>query len=217
MKDYFKTKWQAITLFFMDLFKMPAKDGTRRLYKNVFTKKWSWTEGLEPVFKNTKEQEAYNAMVMSGSTSIVEVFNPTKDDNNPVNKRVNYEPIMNARFIFEFPGVEPYLIRGYIYNGKLSAKKASNGKIKVREQSSFEMYSPIGYNNDLDIAKMSKKKTSLGTATIQLLDPTGVSVRDIIMKNVKIENVNMYSYLDYVLVEPLAIGVTFSHDEREFK
>jgi len=209
MKQYLKEKWQFVVLLLRNLFNLPSEDGKRRLVQNPKTKVWEWTEGDAPLATTLEElqpdtENKTNTESVSGHS-----LSTTLSDVKP------FEPKIGNRFIVNFPGIEPFFINKYSHHGKLSAKKMANGKIKIREQSSINMYLPIGVDNDIDIIKASKLK-NLGNVSVEILDATGVAVRTINLKNIKIEEVNLYSDLDYDNSDPLIANVLFSHDQREF-
>ncbi len=204
MKQYFSNKWNSIKLFFSSFFNKPSKDGRRRLVKNPLTGKFEWTSGEETKFKEVE------APFSGLTTNVVEEKIPSQYDFKC------FEPKIGNRFIINFPGIEPFLFNRYIFNGKLSSRKMSNGKTKVREESTVQMYLPVAIDNDLEILKMSKLK-NIGTVSIDILDVIGGSVRQIVLKNVKIESVNMYSDMSYDDDDLMAAYVSISHDPREIK
>jgi len=204
MKEYLKQKWQFIVLYVRNLLNLPSEDGKRRLVKNPTTNVWEWTEGDAPLITTLEELQPVS----------VEPVQTSKESGFPIHDSMPFEPKVGSRFIVNFPNIEPFFINRYLHNGKLSSRKMANGKVKIREHSSINMYLPIGSDNDIDALKMSKIK-NLGNASIEILDAVGVAVRTISLKNVKIEEVNMYSDLDYDNDNPLLACIVFSHDQRE--
>lgn len=207
MKQYFLEKWTAIKLFFSNLFKRPAKSGYRRLIKNPTTGKLEWSEGEEPKFEEVK---AVAPEVIREVTREIDL------EKVKTSNFIPFEPKIENRFIINFPSIEPYLFNRYTFHGKLSSRKMSNGKTKVREHSTVQMYLPVAIDNDLEVLKMSKLK-NLGTVSVEILDATGVPIRQIVMKNVKIEEVNIYSDMSYDDKDLMTAYVSFSHDQREIK
>jgi hypothetical protein len=214
MKQYLKEKWQFIVLSIRNLLNLPSEDGKRRLVKNPITKVWEWTEGDAPLITTFEELQPTPSEGPHAELENVSGHTLPSFLSNTASKP--FEPKVGSRFIVNFPSVEPFFINRYLYNGKLSSRKMANGKVKIREHSSIDMYLPIGSDNDIDALKNAKIK-NLGNASIEILDVTGVAVRTISLKNVKIEDVNIYSDLDYDNDNPLLACITFSHDQREFK
>jgi hypothetical protein len=208
MKQYFTEKWQAITLFFRNLFKITGKNGQRRLMRNPLTGKMEWTEGQE-----------IKDVVPTPPDLKIEMTEPEKEPFNvakPWESFSAFEPMRGDRFLINFPEIEPYFFSRYTFNGGLSSRKMSNGKTKVREQSTVEIYLPAHINIEDTVMKMKKSKNA-GNVSIEILDPTGIPIRTILLKNIKIEHIDVYSQLDYVNEDLLKGYIVFSHDSREFK
>lgn len=209
MKQYLKEKWQFIVLFFRNLLNLPSEDGKRRLVQNPITKVWEWTDGDAPLITTFEELQPKEAETEQ-QTQETGVSGHTI----PHFELKPFEPKVASRFIVNFPDVEAFFINRYLYHGKLTSRKMANGKVKIREYSSIEMYLPVGADNDIQVLKNAKSK-NLGNVSIEILDATGVVNRAILLKNIKIEEVNMYSDLDYDNDNPLMSTIVFSHDQRE--
>lgn len=208
MKQYLKEKWQFIVLYVRNLLNLPSEDGKRRLVQNPITKVWEWTEGAAPLLTTFEELQPTESKTELENPSGHSLPGPISESFKP------FEPKVSSRFIVNFPNIEPFFINRYLYHGKLSSRKMANGKVKTREHSSINMYLPIGSDNDIEVLKMAKLK-NVGNVSIEILDATGVAVRTIVLKNIKIEDVNIYSDLDYDNDNPLFANITFSHDQRE--
>jgi hypothetical protein len=214
MKQFLKEKWQFIVLYVRNLLNLPSEDGKRRLVKNPITKVWEWTEGDAPLITTFEELQSTPSEGPHAELENVSGQSLSSFISDPISKP--FEPKISSRFIVNFPGVEPFFINRYLYHGKLTSRKMANGKVKIREHSSIDMYLPIGADNDIEVLKKAKLK-NLGDVSIEILDAVGVAVRTISMKNIKIEDVNMYSDLDYDNDNPLLASIVFSHDQRELK
>lgn len=187
--------------FLRDLMMMPDKDGKRRLVKNKFTGKLTWTKGKtvdgdRVVIDKTLDDKCYD-----------EVFY------DAVNNRFagQYEPVRNNRFVVHFPGIKSYFVRSYSFLGEDRVTDK-----KTVYNSSIQVLLPIGPSFENDILNSINK--NIKTVSIEMLDPTGVVIRTISLENSTIRNVRVYenlAYSDSLNDDFEVMTIEFSHSKRK--
>ncbi len=193
-------------LYLRDFFKIKKdanKNGLRRLVQNPKTKKWNWSEGKEPDFGSNSNIKGDDILNKSRAVGYVGKF----------------EPKLDCRFKVVFPNISENNFKEYNYYGGFSSRKLKNGKFKVRELSSVEIYLPAiakGVGNESVLLSM-QKLNNFGDVTVKVLDPIGSNLNTISLSNCKIESLRMFEKLSYESQKPLTAIVEFSHDPRQIK
>lgn len=193
---------QRIGLFFMNICKLPAKNGERRLIKNIISGKWEWTDGSAPL-PTTLASLHPDALV----PDLAKIKQEEKNILNPKFFPLPNDPYRQNRFVFNFPNIKDYLVQDF---RQISANQAILTVLLVFPDGDYDIVKELDNFSKLstDVRKRKLKKN----AVLKMLDATGVAVSEITFKNVAISSVNYFTELSYSS-EGLMLGqIIFNHE-----
>ncbi len=196
------TVLQRIGLFFMNICKLPAKNGERRLIKNIISGKWEWTSGNNPL--PTTLTSLHPTVLIP---DLAKIKQEEKDTLNPKFFPLPNDPYRQNRFIFNFPNIKEYLVQDF---KQISADQAILTVLLVFPDGDYDIVSEL--DKFSKISTDSRKRKLKKDAILKMLDPTGVAVNEITFKNVSISSVNYFTELSYSS-EGLMFGqIIFNHE-----
>jgi len=193
-----RTKEFIISLYNL-LFEEPAETGeNRRLVIDKETGKLSWSKGKMPLGEGPDEKEI--AEVMESNPILLE-DDPDKGVRMFRVVPNDYEPYRKNRFEIEFPGIPSHLFQAYKYMGTdVHSKKKlfSSAKVIKDDYSSFKVIMIFPHGFDIcEKLKELEETPAVGDIKINLLDPTGVIVKTIVIPECEVTEIKAFRDLDY--------------------
>jgi len=188
-----KSKKFIIDLYNSIFTKPKVKSKFRRLEQNEKSGALNWGEGEKP-FKDGPEEEGE-----------VKPFHLNDDEKKKVRTYeppISYgEPFFKNRFKIEFPGIPGYYFNSYNYMGtnKHSKKSLFSTKVITEDYSSFKILL-LFPSDGFDICEKMKElelNPKVGDIVIDLLDPTGMTVKQIVIPDCEITEIKAFRELDY--------------------
>lgn len=193
---------QKTGLFFMNLCKLPSKNGERRLIKNITTGKWEWTAGDEPLPTTV---ESLDPSILKPDLAQVKL--EEKQFLNHQAIRLSVEPYRPHRFIFSFPGIEEWSIQ------EVRQLSEDQVEFKVWLTYPYSEYDIVKTLDDYKTASKDARKRKLKKdATLTLLDTVGFEVGMITFKNVAINLVEYFTEVSYDSDGLMYGKVVFNHE-----
>lgn len=192
---------QKAALFFMNLTKSPATTGERRLIKNVSTGKWEWTEGKVPFETTLESLHPDNVEPGLVKESVDEEARRFKRLGN-----LSHEPYRGNRWKFEFPGIPEYAVQN------LTAISDTQTLLEIVMLVGQGLEDTLEYYNAA--SKNAQKKKLKKSATLEMLDPTGVPLSSYVYKNLEISKVDFFDKLSYEEESVLTARILFKHTKR---
>lgn len=197
LKDMIRAKEFVINLYNMMFTEPDTKSKNRRLIVNKKTGELSWSKGNKPFGEGPDEEEIKRA--------IADEFR--LEDNNDNGTRMfrplinSYEPYRKDRFEIEFPGIPSYHFQSYSYMGTdvhSNKKIFSSNKVIKDDYSSFEVLLLFPYEFDIcEKIKELEENPKVGNIKINLLDPTGVVVKTIVIPECEVTEIKAFRELSY--------------------
>jgi len=192
-----KTK-EFIVKLFNELFIEPEKDGeNRRLIIDEKTGKINWSNGIKPLGEGPDEEEI--------KSSEKEEFKLTDDSWTKTRMfktmPTSYEPYRINRFEVSFPGIPPYFFQAYSYLGTdvHEEKKFFFSKKVIKDDfSSFQVL--MLFPHEIDICEKLKeleKSPHVGDVKVDLLDPTGVVIKTIVIPECEVVEIKAFRDFAY--------------------
>lgn len=193
-----RTKEFIISLYNI-LFETSDEVGeNRRLIIDEETGKLSWSEGKLPLGEGPDEKEIAEAMK---SNPVMLEDDPSKGLRMFRATPGEYEVYRKNRFEIEFPGIPSHFFQSYSYIGTdvHSEKKWFSSKKVIKDDYSVFKVLMI-FPHELDICEKLKEleeNPKIGEIKINLLDPTGVIVKTIVIPGCEVTEIKALRDLDY--------------------
>lgn len=187
---------KKIKNFIIDLYnrvfsRSSEKKSLRRLEQNPKTGEFSWSEGEKP-FKD----EDINLEI---KTFHLEDSNNTRTAHLKVPTFVPSEPFFKNRFYVEFPDIEGHHFNAYTYNGKDSSEESklltSTRVVKKKYYSTFKIL--LTMTDICDKLSGLESESLVGDIKINMLDPTGLTVKTILLPDCEVVEVKCFNDLSY--------------------
>lgn len=188
-----------IVKLYNDLFESPKKGETNRsLVIDEETGKLSWSEGKKPLGEGPDEKEIAEAMkekpfsLEDDKQAGTRMFRPIPNQ---------HEPYRKNRFSIEFPGIPEYFFNSYVYMGTdVHSKKKllTSGAVIKDDYSAFKVL--MLFPHEFDICEKLKELEDnpvVGDVKVNMLDPTGVTVKTIIIPDCEVTEIRAFRELSY--------------------
>lgn len=188
-----------IVKFFTNLFIEPKdKTDKRRLVIDKKTGKINWTKGEAPFGIGPDEEEIKAAAeeeefkLTDDSRTGTRMFKPVP---------ASHEPYRVNRFEINFPGIPPYFFQAYSYLGTdvHEEKKFFFSKKVIKDDfSSFQVL--MLFPHEIDICEKLKEleeNPHVGDVKVDLLDPTGVVVKTIVIPDCQVVEIKAFRDFAY--------------------
>jgi len=185
--------------FIFDLYnkifnKSSEKKTVRRLSQNPKTGELSWSEGEKP-FKDDDTNIEIKKFHLEDS-------NKTRTAHLKVPTFIAMEPFWKNRFYVEFPGIVGQHFNAYSYNGrdtssdsKLLTSKMPTSTSRKNYYSTFKVL--LTMTDICDKLLQLESESSVGDVKINMLDPTGVIVKTILLPDCEVVEVKYFDELSY--------------------
>lgn len=170
-----------------------GKEGkSRRLTQNQETGKISWSEGELPLGEGPDEEGEVKPFAFEDDKKKgTRLFRPLP---------IEHEPYRKNRFQIEFPGIPGYFFSSYKYEGTdiHSQKRFFSNKVIKEDFSSFKVI--LLFPHEVDICQKLielEGKPHVGDVKIHMLDPTGVTIRTILIPDCEVTEISAFRDFDY--------------------
>ena len=192
-----KTKEFIVNLFHL-MFEENYEGKNRRLVIDKKTGKIDWSKGALPFGEGPDEKE-----IAESEKSKPFGFEDEEKQGTRMFKPLphSYEVFRENRFEVEFPGIPGYAFQSYNYMGTdVHSKKKwfSSDEIIKNDYSSFKVL--MLFPHEFDICEKFKEleeSPKVGNIIINLLDPTGVTVKQIVIPGCEVTEIKAFRNLDY--------------------
>lgn len=171
-----------------------GKEGEfRRIHQSSDTGKINWTKGKKPFTEGPDEEpEVKYFKFEDDKKKGTRLFEPVPE----------YEPYRKNRFKVEFPGIPPYFFQSYKYVGTdvHSEKKLAHSKKIIKDDYSSFRVLMLFPNAEIDICEKLKElegSPKVGEVKIHILDPTGVTVKTILIPECEVTEIKAFRDFDY--------------------
>ncbi len=193
-----KTKEFIVGLFNSIFNKSDYSGKKRRLIINEKTGKLSWSKGTSPFGEGPDEEEIKKAQE--------EEFRLEDDKEKGIRMFREhpglYEPYRLNRFEIDFPGIPHFYFQSYKYIGTdvHSERKFFFSKKVIKDDySSFEvlMLFPSAEFDICDKLRELEDNPFIGDVSINLLDPTGLEIKSIIIPECEVVEIKAFRGFEY--------------------
>jgi hypothetical protein len=185
--------------FIIDLYnrvfnRSSEKTTVRKLVQNPKTGKLDWSKGDEKFKEDPKDIEVHKFHLEDSKntrTAFLRVPTP-----------IMAEPFFKNRFYVEFPGIEGHHFNSYSYNGKDTSSDSKMLTSKMPMSTSRKNhYSTLRVLLTMieicDKLLEIESESSVGDVKINMLDPTGVTVKTILLPECEVVEVKYFDNLSY--------------------
>lgn len=189
-----KTKKFIIDLYNRIFHKSSEKTSLRRLEQNPKTGEFRWSEGEKPFEEDPKNLEV-NKFHLEDSNNI-------RTAHLKVPTFISMEPMWKNRFYVEFPGIEGHHFNAYSYNGKDTSSDSklltSNTPMSASRKNNYSTFKVLLTITDIcDKLLQLESESLVGDIKIMMLDPTGLTVKSILLPDCEVVEVRYFDDLSY--------------------
>lgn len=170
------------------------KTAMRKLVQNPKTGKLDWSNGNQKFKEDPKEIEVQKFHLEDSKnirTAFLRVPTP-----------IMAEPFFKNRFYVEFPGIEGHHFNSYSYNGKdtssdskLLTSKMPMSNSRKNHYSTFKVL--LTMTEICNKLSELESESSVGDVKINMLDPTGVNVKTILLPDCEVIEIKYFDDLSY--------------------
>jgi hypothetical protein len=189
---------QFIIDLYNRLFEKPKEEvNSRRLEQDPKTGKLNWSEGEKPF-----EDEDLNSKVIEPTFHF-------EDNEKKGTRTVAFkvptahmiEPLMKNRFHVKFPGIPGYYFNSYKYLGTdIHSQQLLTSKRGVIKDDYSVLKVMLSAGGEIDICDKLvslEDNPKIGDVNIELLDPTGVILKTILIRDCEVTEIKVFRDLDY--------------------
>lgn len=179
------------------LFVKPEEESkNRRLVQDENTGKLVWSDGSLPFGEGPDEGIDQEPEVKAFS------FEDNKNQGTRMYKPVpSYEPYRKNRFEIEFPGIPCFFFQSYSYLGvETHNKRRIFGSDVIKNDISSFKILMLFPQSEIDICEKLKEleeSPKVGDVKINLLDPTGVMIKQILIPGCEVIEIKAFRELEY--------------------
>ncbi len=167
------------------------KKSVRRLSQNPKTGELYWSEGEKSFAEDPKNLEV--------KTFHLEDSKKTRTAHLTVPAFISSEPFWKNRFYVEFPGISGHHFNAYSYDGKDTAGDSklltSTRPVVKNHYSTFRVL--LTMTEICDKLLELESESSVGDVKINMLDPTGETVKTILLPDCEVVEVKYFDELSY--------------------
>lgn len=211
-----KVKNFIIDLYNRVFHRSNEKTSLRKLSQNPKTGELSWSEGEKP-FEDEDANLEVNKFHLEDSNNI-------RTAHLKVPTFIAMEPMWKNRFYVEFPGIEGHHFNAYSYNGRdtsSDSKLLTSTPVSASRKNNYSTFKVLLTITDIcDKLSHLESEPLVGDIKINMLDPTGVTVKSILLPDCEVVEVNYFDDLSYGVSgeknDSILYGeITIKHNKRK--